>query len=211
MAALETNLTTLVTRVATESKALRLLINGNQSTLGALTTAAKTSLVAAINEVAAAVTSGAGAINDATTGTTSTWSSTKTLAQIQAGVAAAIDAAPGTLDTLNELAAALNDDPNFSATITTALGLRVRVDAAQTFTTGQKTQARTNIGAADSAHTHTYVWPGRVWHSDTATWDARPSVPAGVVVTSYSLHDVAAPPPPGSVNLDVWAHHKDAG
>lgn len=36
-------------------------------------------------------------------------------------VAAAIDAAPGALDTLNELAAALGDDPNFAATMTTAL------------------------------------------------------------------------------------------
>ena len=33
-----------------------------------------------------------------------------------------IDAAPTTLDTLNELAAALGDDPNYAATITTALG-----------------------------------------------------------------------------------------
>jgi len=30
-----------------------------------------------------------------------------------------IDSAPGTLNTLNEIAAALNDDPNFSSTITT--------------------------------------------------------------------------------------------
>ena len=33
-----------------------------------------------------------------------------------------IDTAPSTLNTLNELAAALGDDPNYSATITTALG-----------------------------------------------------------------------------------------
>lgn len=207
---LSENLHALAARVAVESRALRLLINGNQPNLSALTTTTKTNLVAAINELAAAVTSGTSGINDGVTATTTTWSSTKTQAQIQAGVAAAIDAAPGTLDTLNELAAALNDDPNFSATMTAALGKRVRVDAAQTFTTGEKTQARTNIGAADTAHTHTYVWPGRLWHADTSTWDARPAVPAGVVVTSYSLHDVAAPPPPSSQNLDVWAHHKDA-
>jgi hypothetical protein len=35
-----------------------------------------------------------------------------------------IGAAPGTLDTLNEIAAALGDDPNFATTITNALGLR---------------------------------------------------------------------------------------
>jgi hypothetical protein len=33
-----------------------------------------------------------------------------------------IDGAPGALDTLNELAAALGDDPNFATTVTTALG-----------------------------------------------------------------------------------------
>ena len=33
-----------------------------------------------------------------------------------------VDSAPGTLDTLNELAAALGDDPNFATTITTSIG-----------------------------------------------------------------------------------------
>ena len=35
-----------------------------------------------------------------------------------------VDSAPSTLDTLNELAAALGDDANFSTTVTTAIGLR---------------------------------------------------------------------------------------
>jgi hypothetical protein len=35
-----------------------------------------------------------------------------------------VDSAPETLDTLNELAAALNDDANFSTTISTSIGLR---------------------------------------------------------------------------------------
>jgi len=36
-----------------------------------------------------------------------------------------IDGAPGALDTLNELAAALGDDANFASTVTTALGTKV--------------------------------------------------------------------------------------
>lgn len=40
---------------------------------------------------------------------------------VQAALAALVDSSPGTLDTLNELAAALGDDPNFAATITAAL------------------------------------------------------------------------------------------
>lgn len=35
-----------------------------------------------------------------------------------------IDISPGTLDTLNELAAALGDDPNFASTVTTAINLK---------------------------------------------------------------------------------------
>lgn len=40
-------------------------------------------------------------------------------------VAALVDAAPGTLDTLNELAAALGDDPNFATTITTQIAKKI--------------------------------------------------------------------------------------
>ena len=40
---------------------------------------------------------------------------------VQAAIAALLDSAPGTLDTLNELAAALGDDPNFATTMTNAL------------------------------------------------------------------------------------------
>jgi hypothetical protein len=41
-------------------------------------------------------------------------------------IAAIVDSAPSTLDTLNELAAALGDDPNFATTINTALAARNR-------------------------------------------------------------------------------------
>ena len=40
-----------------------------------------------------------------------------------------IDAAPGALDTLNELAAALGDDPNFSTTIATSLATKAPIDS----------------------------------------------------------------------------------
>lgn len=44
-----------------------------------------------------------------------------TTAFVQAAIAALINSAPGALDTLDELAAAFGDDPNFAATMTTAL------------------------------------------------------------------------------------------
>ena len=40
---------------------------------------------------------------------------------VAAAIGALIDAAPGAMDTLNELAAALGDDPNFATTVTNAL------------------------------------------------------------------------------------------
>ncbi|MER9158894.1 hypothetical protein [Mesorhizobium sp. M0778] len=43
-------------------------------------------------------------------------------AEVNAAIAALVAAAPGTLDTLNELAAALGDDPNFATTIMALLG-----------------------------------------------------------------------------------------
>lgn len=256
---LATNLSDAFTRVATENKSLRTLLNGNAADNSALTTTAKANLVAAINELDAAIdslvasgsattldeltdvvitavanghilnfngtnwvnvlgttlydpagsadaaqaaaeaasqpldsdlTDIAGQANtaygkalltladqaalkgllptatelatglvelatttEATTGTDTTRAVTP--AGLQANVNAAIngliDAAPGTLDTLNELAAALGDDPNFAATINTALANRVRVDAAQTFTTLQQDQARANINAASAS------------------------------------------------------------
>jgi hypothetical protein len=53
-------------------------------------------------------------------------------AAVDARVALIVDAAPATLDTLNELAAALGDDPTFAATTAAALGaLDTRLDAVE--------------------------------------------------------------------------------
>lgn len=50
---------------------------------------------------------------------------TAVTAEIAAAVDALKDSAPGVLDTFNELAAALGDDPNYATTITTALAGKV--------------------------------------------------------------------------------------
>lgn len=74
-----------------------------------------------------------------------------TASDISSAISNLVNGAPSALDTLNELATALGNDGSFSTTITTALGNRVRVDAAQTFDTTQQAQGRSNIGAASSA------------------------------------------------------------
>jgi hypothetical protein len=63
----------------------------------------------------------------ATAGTNTT--QIATTAFVQAATAALVDSAPGTLDTLNELAAALGDDPDFAATLASQIGaLDGRID-----------------------------------------------------------------------------------
>jgi hypothetical protein len=150
MATLQARLTDLATRIAVEIKAVRTLLNGNVADLSALSTSAKTNLVAAVNELYA-IASSAAVIDDAATDTTHAWSAGKIALEIQAARDALVNGAGTALDTLQELAAALGNDPNFAATIMTALGKRVRVDAAQVFTAPEQAQARANISAQDAA------------------------------------------------------------
>lgn len=148
---LETQITSLVSAIGADIKTQR----NNTGDLTSLTTTAKTNLVAALNELKALITSSAGAvINDAsaTTATTTTYSANKINAAISTAVAALVASSPATLDTLNELATALGNDPAFSATIATALSNRVRFDAVQTLTAGQQLQACQNIGVGDTTH-----------------------------------------------------------
>lgn len=58
----------------------------------------------------------------ATAGTNTT--QIATTAYVRAAISALADSAPATLDTLNELAAALGDDPNFATTVTNALATK---------------------------------------------------------------------------------------
>lgn len=106
--------------------------------------------LAEVMNVANAAAGGGVSINDGVTNTTATWSSQKVTDYTAVQVNALVDVAPAALDTLNELAAALGDDPNFAATMTTALALRLRVDAAQAFTTIQKDQGKANLGVISS-------------------------------------------------------------
>lgn len=58
-----------------------------------------------------------------------------TKAYVDTEVAGVVDSAPATLDTLNELAAALGDDPNFATTVTNSIGTKMPL-AGGTFTGG---------------------------------------------------------------------------
>lgn len=77
-------------------------------------------------------------------------------AAIDARIGTVVAGAPTALDTLNELAAALGDDPNFSATISTQLGaLDTRIDTLESGTAAGG--YKTTIGdGVDTVHTATH-------------------------------------------------------
>lgn len=148
---LETRLIALAEAVGTDIKSLIT----KQGDLTSLNTTAKGNLVAAINELFGAIGNAGAQIDDfAGTGDKLvTYSADKILAVVDAAKQAVksdlLDGAPEALDTLVELADALNNDPNFAATLATQIGNRVRFDDAQTLSTAEKLQACTNIGVGD--------------------------------------------------------------
>ena len=80
-----------------------------------------------------------------------TYTKTETDTQISTAVSNLVNSAPSTLDTLEELADALGDDPNFATTIATQLGLKA--DKSNTYT---KTEVDTALNAkADQSTTYT--------------------------------------------------------
>lgn len=147
---LETRIIALAQAVGADVKAL----TASQGTLSSLSTTAKSSLVAAINELATSTAQ----INDAAGNgnTTATWSADKIFDSIEAAKTAVTNSltngAAAALDTLAELAAALGNDPSFAANIATEIANRVRYDAAQTLTAPQQAQACANIGVGNPDH-----------------------------------------------------------
>ena len=147
---LETRIISLAQAIGTDIKGL----STSQGSLSSLTTTAKTSLVPAINELVVLVENASIEIDDVAGNgaTTVTWSADKIFDTIEAAKTSVkndlIAGAGAALDTLNELATALGNDPSFATTIAAEIANRVRFDAAQTLTSPQQAQARANIGAA---------------------------------------------------------------
>lgn len=148
--ALDSRITLLAQAVAADIKAL----TNTQGALASLTTDAKTSLVAAINELQSeinAVAAGTGAILDTATDgdTTHTWSANKIYDELQALKTSLIDGAPAAYDTLIEISNYLSGNDTAVSGLVTAVANRVSYADVQTLTTGQKLQACTNIGVGD--------------------------------------------------------------
>ena len=147
--ALDTQITQLANAVGADVKTVYAAI-GN---LNNLTTAEKSNLVAALNEIKAIADAGGGGsvaeIDDAAAAnsTTKTYSANKISGLIGAAISDLVAGAPTALDTLNELATELADQDSALNNLLTSVGNRVRFDAAQSLTATEKTTALTNIGA----------------------------------------------------------------
>lgn len=154
---LKNTLTNLVTEQGNDIQELR----ERAGNLTDLNTTNKTSLVAAINEVLTG-SGGGSSIDDANTSTITTWSSTQISNEISAAITAGInnlvDGAPAALDTLNELAQALNDNDDFANTVLTQIAAvetsntnKVSYAVSQSLSAAQQTVACENIGIGDPA------------------------------------------------------------
>ena len=71
------------------------------------------------------ISGGTGITYNNTTGQISVDGTIATQSYVSNAIAQVVDGAPGLLDTLNELAAAINDDASFATTITTSIGTKV--------------------------------------------------------------------------------------
>lgn len=119
-----------------------------------------------------------------------------TMAALQAMRGDLVGSAPEALNAINELAAALGNDANFATTMATALGSRLRFDAVQSLTSGQKAQAILNLALATVAVTGSY-----------ADLTGRPSL--ATVATSGAYGDLSGRPTLGTaaaINVGTGAN-----
>ena len=139
---LTTRIESLVIRVAQEFNDVR----AKAGNLANLTTSDKSNLVAAINELKAAVVA-TSAIDDAQVSTATTYSSTKIVALLDALKTEILGGADAAYDTLVEIQQLLQNGTSGLDALLAAVNNRVRFDAAQTLTAPEQAQARSNIGA----------------------------------------------------------------
>lgn len=138
MATLQQRLNLLIAQLGADHKSQDTKIG----TLASLSTTAKASLVASINEIVTALNAKT-TINDSASSGTQTWSSNKIGTEISAAITALINGSDSANDTLKELA------DRITAAVTADAGA-VSAISVQSFTAPQKTQARANIDAYGS-------------------------------------------------------------
>lgn len=158
----------LATRIGTECKTLRAEIQAQAAKVGDLTTLTgtqKTTVVAALNEQIAALkaleteVSELTQIDDTQASASTTYSSSKITSEITAAKQAVKDDLLGgagtAYDTLKELAELIQTNQDAITALQALAAGHVKYDGAQELTDAQKTQARSNIGAASASDLET--------------------------------------------------------
>ena len=130
-------------QITTLLKQVNTTLKGNQGDLTKLSTADKTSLVNALNELKSAIDNKT-SINDSQATTANTWSATKISNEITQAITDLIGGADESSDKLKDLA------DKIAALAQTDNSL-VSASQSQAFTEQQKAQARTNIGVYSKA------------------------------------------------------------
>lgn len=139
---------------------LVLAIRNSQGQLGSLSTTDKDSLVDAINETVAnlaalrQVVENKTEIDDSVATATNVWSALKTTTKISEACAAVkneiLNGAGAAYDTLAELATLITTNQSAIEALQGLAAGHVKFNAAQSLTADEKTQARSNIGAAST-------------------------------------------------------------
>jgi len=143
----------------------------------------------AISAIATAIvaTGGINKVYDSVAKTITLSVNTNTIASqsyVNQAIANLVDTSPALLDTLNEIAAAINDDPNFSTTITTAIS---------TALASSKSYTDAAISALGNTSDIKYVPVSEVGQADgIATLDGAGKVPLSQLDIDEKIQDVAA-------------------
>jgi hypothetical protein len=131
------------------------------------------------SRVRSALSGSTGITYNNTTGAIAVDTSTiATQSYVGTAIANLVDSSPSTLDTLNELAAALGDDPNFATTVSTAIGTKL---ATADFTTTANTWIGTKSTTALAEGTNLYYTNTRARSAISATGSLSYDSATGVV------------------------------
>lgn len=108
---------------------------------------------------------------------------------VAAQVAALVDASPAALDTLNELAAALGDDANFSTTVNNALALRAQMAVVQAWNAQQYFPETALVDGANVAWNLSTAPAAKLTMAGNRTIDNPTNMQAGAVYTLRLIQD----------------------
>ncbi len=138
---------------------------------------------------------------DARVGTYLTNNSYATQTYVNTAVSNLVDAAPGTLDTLNELAAALGDDPNFATTVATSIGTK----QAQLNGTGFVKVSGTTVSYDNSTYYLASNPSGYITGISFANVSAKPTTIAGYGITDSLVYTTSTYSNPSWITALAWS------